>query len=93
MTQGVRKRGKSYEIAYEIGQHLCQRCVDCRRRYWIDSKRLQSSRHAAVGCSKAWSGDKSFVGVSRPGGKPSALASKPWRPRTTGYGYQRLGTR
>jgi integrase len=42
MTQGIRKRGKSYEIAYEIGQYLCQRCVDCRRRYWIDSKRLQS---------------------------------------------------
>lgn len=42
MTQGIRKRGRTYEIAYDLGRQPCQRCVECGRRFWVGSRRLEA---------------------------------------------------
>lgn len=37
---GIRKRGETYEISYDLGRQLCQRCVECKELFWVASPRL-----------------------------------------------------
>lgn len=40
MSGSIRKRGKSYEIAYWAGHQPCQRCTACKHRRWGSDGRV-----------------------------------------------------